>query len=58
MREPLDELLDLIDVFHREGLTRLIELIKAWRGEVFLGAVAEDDVAGRFISTYDLGTQG
>ena len=54
----MDELLDLIDVFHREGLARLIELIKAWRGEVFLKAIAEDDVAGRFISTYDLGTTG
>jgi hypothetical protein len=55
MRPRLEEFLDLVDAYHREGLQRLLEMIRAWRGEIFLEAVARDDVAGRFISTYDLG---
>ena len=55
VREQIEELLDWVDVFHREGLGRLVELIRAWRGEVFLENVAEDLVAGAFLSLYDLG---
>jgi hypothetical protein len=50
-RTQIDELLDLVDAYHRQGLERLLEMIRAWRGEVFLDAVARDDIAGRFIST-------
>ncbi|MGH9223559.1 MAG: NifU family protein [Acidimicrobiales bacterium] len=55
VREQVEELLDWVDVFHREGLGRLVELIRAWRGEVFLENVAEDEVAGGFLAVYDLG---
>ena len=55
VREQVEELLDWVDVFHREGLGRLVELIRAWRGEVFLENVAEDEVAGAFLALYDLG---
>ncbi len=55
VREQITELLDWVDVFHREGLGRLVELIRAWRGEVFLEAVAEDEIAGNFLAIYDLG---
>lgn len=55
VREQAFELLDWVDVFHREGLGRLVELIRAWRGEVFLEAVAEDEIAGPFLAVYDLG---
>ena len=49
------ELLDWVDAFHREGLGRLVEMIRAWRGEIFLAAVAGDDVAGGLLAAYDLG---
>jgi len=55
VREQAIELLDWVDVFHREGLGRLVELIRAWRGEVFLEAVAQDEIAGPFLAVYDLG---
>ncbi len=49
------ELLDWVDAFHREGLGRLVEMVRAWRGEIFLEAVAGDDVAGTLLAAYDLG---
>lgn len=49
------ELLDWVDAFHREGLGRLVEMIRAWRGEIFLEAVAGDEVAGGLLAAYDLG---
>lgn len=55
VREQIGELLDWVDVFHREGLGRLVEMIRAWRGEIFLEAVARDEIAGPFLGTYDLG---
>jgi len=55
VRDQTEEMLDWIDTFHREGLGRLVELIRGWRGEIFLDSVARDDVAGTFLSTYDLG---
>ena len=55
VREQAGEMLDWIDVFHREGLGRLVEMIRAWRGEVFLENVAEDEVVGAFLAIYDLG---
>ncbi len=48
------ELLDWVDAFHREGIGRLVEMIRAWRGEIFLEAVAADDVAGLLLSAYGL----
>lgn len=55
MRLRLEELLDLVDTFHREGLGRLIEMIRAWRGEIFLESVARDEITGVLLDIYDLG---
>ncbi len=55
VRDQVEELLDWIDVFHREGLGRLVEMIRSWRGEIFLESVARDDITGTFLATYDLG---
>ncbi|HEX2064485.1 MAG TPA: NifU family protein [Acidimicrobiales bacterium] len=49
------ELLDWIDAFHRDGLGTLVEMIRAWRGEIFLESVARDEVAGTLLAAYGLG---
>ena len=54
VRGQTEELLDWIDVFHREGLHRVVDLIRAWRGELFLEQVQKDDIVGPFLSVYDL----
>jgi Fe-S cluster biogenesis protein NfuA len=51
----VEELLDWVDVFHREGLGRLIDMVRQWRGELFLEDAARDFVIGTFLETYDLG---
>jgi len=51
----VSEMMDLVDAFHREGLGRLIEMIRSWRGEIFLESVAHDEVTGEFLASYDLG---
>lgn len=53
--EQVLELLDWVDAYHREGLGRLVEMVRAWRGEIFLEAVADDPVAGSLLAAYDLG---
>jgi Fe-S cluster biogenesis protein NfuA len=55
VRDRVEEMMDLVDAFHREGLGRLVEMIRAWRGEIFLESVANDDVTGYFLSAYDFG---
>jgi Fe-S cluster biogenesis protein NfuA len=55
VRDRVEEMMDLFDAFHREGLGRLVEMIRAWRGEIFLDSVAQDDVTGYFLNAYDLG---
>lgn len=55
VREQVQELLDWVDAFHREGLGRMTEAMRSWRGEVFLKAVAGDEIAGPFLGLYDLG---
>ena len=55
VRVQVEELLDWVDVFHREGLGRLVEMIRAWRGEIFLESVGRDEVTGPFLAIYDLG---
>ncbi len=52
--ERVIELLDWVDVVHREGLAQLVEMITAWRGEVFLESVATDEVAGTMLDAYGL----
>lgn len=55
VRDRVEEMMDLVDAFHREGLGRLVEMIRAWRGEIFLESVGRDDVTGYFLNAYDLG---
>lgn len=49
------ELLDWIDVFHAQGLGALVEMIREWRGEIFLEHVAAHPVAGLLLTAYGLG---
>ncbi|MGH9078371.1 MAG: NifU family protein [Acidimicrobiales bacterium] len=49
------DLLDWIDAFHRDGLGTLVEMVRAWRGEIFLEAVAADERAGGLLAAYGLG---
>ena len=55
VRDKVEELLDWVDAFHRDGLGRLVEMIRAWRGEIFLESVGRDEIAGVLLDTYDLG---
>jgi len=54
VRGQIEELLDWVDVFHRAGLERVVDLIKAWRGELFLEQAEKDEIMGPFLSAYDL----
>ncbi len=49
------ELLEWYDVFHRDGLGQLVEMIRTWRGEIFLESVSRDELAGTLLEFYDLG---
>lgn len=49
------EMLDWIDVFNATGIGRLVDLIRDWRGEVFLEAAAADPLVGPLLSVYGLG---
>ncbi len=51
----VSELLDWVDAFHRDGLGRLIEMTRQWRGEIFLESVAGDPITGTFLAAYGLG---
>ena len=51
------ELLDWIDAFHLQGIGTLVEMIREWRGEIFLDRVASHPVAGLLLTAYGLGTQ-
>ncbi len=53
--EPVVELLDWVDAFHRDGLGRLVEMVRQWRGEIFLESVGRDEVVGTLLSAYGLG---
>src|SRR5215212_9140335 len=55
VRDRVEEMMDLFDAFHREGLGRLVEMIRSWRGEIFLESVGQDDITGYFLSAYDFG---
>lgn len=54
VREQTEEMLDWIDIFHRAGLQRVVDLVKAWRGEIFLDQAGKDEIIGPFLSAYDL----
>lgn len=51
----VEELVDWLDVFHREGLGRFVEMIRQWRGELFLEQAALDPIVGELLTTYSLG---
>ncbi len=53
--KQVSELLDWVDAFHREGLGRLIEMVRAWRGEIFLETAAGDEIVGMLLTAYGLG---
>jgi Fe-S cluster biogenesis protein NfuA len=53
--QRVEELLDWVDAVHKEGLGQLVEMIRAWRGEVFLENVAREPVPGRLLAAYGLG---
>jgi Fe-S cluster biogenesis protein NfuA len=53
--EQVTELLDWVDAFHRDGLGRLVEMIRSWRGEIFLESVSADELVGTFLGAYGLG---
>ncbi len=55
VREDLEELLDWLDAFHREGLGRFVEMVRQWRGDLFLEQAALDPVVGELLDTYGLG---
>lgn len=52
--ERVTEILDWVDIFHRTGLTRMLNMVEEWRGEIFLESVAGDPVAGTLLDAYDL----
>ena len=51
----VSELLDWYDLFHRDGLGQLVDMIRTWRGEIFLESVARDALAGTLLEFYELG---
>ena len=53
--DKVEELLDWVDAFHRDGLGRLIEMTRQWRGEIFLDSVATDPITGTLLEAYGLG---
>jgi len=55
--DRVTELLDWVDAVHRDGLGRLLEMTRQWRGEVFLKSVAADEVVGTMLAAYGLGEQ-
>lgn len=54
-RSDVEELVDWLDVFHREGLGRFVEMVRQWRGELFLEQAALDPIVGEMLATYGLG---
>jgi Fe-S cluster biogenesis protein NfuA len=53
--DQVTELLDWYDLFHREGLGQLVDMIRTWRGEIFLESVGRDVVTGPLLDFYELG---
>ena len=40
--------------FNRAGVIRLVDMILAWRGEIFLDAVMRDDLLKVFLARYGI----
>jgi len=49
------ELLDWIDVFHANGVGRMVEMVREWRGDILLESFAADPVVGTLLEAYGLG---
>ncbi len=52
--EDVQRLLELVEEFHRLGLTRLVEMIEQWRGEIFLASATQDSIVGTLLGAYAL----
>lgn len=50
-----EELLDWIDVFHANGVGRMVEMVREWRGDILLESFAADPVVGTLLDAYGLG---
>ena len=51
------EMLDWIDAFHSQGIGTLVEMVRQWRGEIFLESVVAHPVAGLLLAAYGLGPE-
>ncbi len=51
----LQEILDWLDAFHREGLGNLVEMIRDWRGELFLERASAHPAINALLGFYELG---
>lgn len=51
----LQEILDWLDAFHREGLGHLVEMIRDWRGELFLERAGAHPAINALLGFYGLG---
>ena len=50
-----EELLDWIDAFHANGVGRMVEMVREWRGDILLESFAADPVVGTLLDAYGLG---
>lgn len=53
--KQVEELLDWVDVFHRDGLGRIVEMVRDWRGDLFLNSLAGDEITSVLLAVYGLG---
>lgn len=51
----LQEILDWLDAFHREGIGSLVEMIRDWRGELFLERTVANPAINALLGFYGLG---
>lgn len=51
-----EELLDWIDVFHANGVGRMVEMIREWRGDILLESLHADPIASSLLDAYGLGS--
>ena len=55
LAERVAPLLARLHALNGEALTRLVEMIRSWRGEIFLEAVVADDLVGSLLAAHRLG---
>jgi len=51
----VEELLDWVDVFHANGVGRMVEMVREWRGDILLESFSADPVVGALLDAYGLG---